>query len=181
MSANAIALESFRHNAWATRRLIDVCRPLTAEQLEATGVGTFGDIPRTLEHIVLSDGSYARGAATYAGVVTDLDWVDGPHVRDLDVLDGWSTQVAEVWEQVLATDVDVDREIPLDGGAHASRLGVLYAQAINHANHHREQVCAILTGLGLEAPDIQAWEYGWRCGRVWDPPAGQAERATSAS
>lgn len=171
MSTNALALESFRHNAWATRRLIEVCRPLTAEQLEATGVGTFGDIPRTLEHIVLSDADYARGAARYAGVETDMAWTSGPHTRDLEVLDGRAAQAAQVWEQALTTDVDVEREIPLDGGEHACRLGVLYAQAINHANHHREQVCAILTGLGVEAPDIQAWEYGWQTGRVWDPPA----------
>jgi uncharacterized damage-inducible protein DinB len=69
---------------------------------------------------------------------------------------------------VLAVPFDTERVIVVDQGAHATRAGIFLAQAINHANHHREQVCAILTGLGLEPPDIQAWEYAWRTGRIWD-------------
>ena len=49
--------------------------------------------------------------------------------------------------------------------------------AINHANHHREQVCAILTGLGIQPPDIQAWEYAWSAERIWDLP--ESERPTN--
>jgi uncharacterized damage-inducible protein DinB len=56
----------------------------------------------------------------------------------------------------------------VDGGTRATRAGILIAQALNHANHHREQVCAILTGFGIEPPDIQAWEYAWHAERIWD-------------
>jgi hypothetical protein len=48
--------------------------------------------------------------------------------------------------------------------------GIFIAQALNHANHHREQVCAILTGFGIDPPDIQAWEYAWTTNRIWDLP-----------
>jgi hypothetical protein len=39
---------------------------------------------------------------------------------------------------------------------------------LQRARGHREQVCAILTGFGIEPPDIQAWEYAWATGRIWD-------------
>jgi uncharacterized damage-inducible protein DinB len=54
------------------------------------------------------------------------------------------------------------------GAPRSPRVGIFLAQAINHANHHREQVCAILTGLGIQPPDIQAWAYAWSTGRIWD-------------
>jgi uncharacterized damage-inducible protein DinB len=162
---NELALESFRHNSWATRRLIEFCRPLTTEQLAATGVGTFGNVSATLDHIVRADGSYARRCAD-----APLDWVDAAPTADLDALARLAAEAAQVWEQVLAQPVDTERVIPVDDGAHQVRLGIFFAQAINHANHHREQVCAILTGLGLQPPDIQAWEYAWTSGRIWDTP-----------
>lgn len=62
-----------------------------------------------------------------------------------------------MWEDVLAAPIDTERVV----GAHATRAGVFLAQALNHANHHRERVCAIITGLGVEPPDIQAWEHAW--------------------
>ena len=62
----------------------------------------------------------------------------------------------------------------VDDNTRGTRVGIFIAQAINHANHHREQVCAILTGFGIEPPDIQAWEYAWQTNRIWDlPAAGQ--------
>ncbi|MBT2235171.1 DinB family protein [Nonomuraea sp. NEAU-A123] len=56
----------------------------------------------------------------------------------------------------------------VDNGTREVRAGIFVAQALNHANHHREQVCAILTGLGIEPPDLQAREYAWDTGRIWD-------------
>ncbi|MVA75211.1 hypothetical protein GC722_04075 [Auraticoccus sp. F435] len=170
---NDLVLDSFRHSTWATRRLVDVCRPLREEQLRATGVGTYGDIPTTLDHVVRSDTSYCRRVATVLGVDAGLDRYDSYRAepeRDLDELDVLAERTGRAWEAVLATEIDPEIVVPLDAGVRRCRLGIFFAQALNHANHHREQVCAILTGLGLEAPSIQAWEYGWATGRVWDTP-----------
>jgi hypothetical protein len=49
----------------------------------------------------------------------------------------------------------------VDEGTREVRAGIFIAQALHHADHHREQVCAILTGFGIQPPDIQAWEYAW--------------------
>src|SRR5262245_24430531 len=41
--------EPLRHNAWATRQLLDTARRLTPEQLVATVPGTFGSVLATLQ------------------------------------------------------------------------------------------------------------------------------------
>jgi hypothetical protein len=40
------------------------------------------------------------------------------------------------------------------------RAGTLLAQALHHANVHREQVSSIVTSLGIEPPDLDVWTYG---------------------
>jgi hypothetical protein len=57
---NEVLLDAFRHNNWATKSLIGFCRKqgFTPEQLEVTGVGTFGGILATPEHIIGADRSY---------------------------------------------------------------------------------------------------------------------------
>jgi uncharacterized damage-inducible protein DinB len=51
------------------------------------------------------------------------------------------------------------------------RGGVIVAQAFHHGNAHREQICAVLTGLGVEPPDIQPWAYAWATERMWERTA----------
>ena len=72
------------------------------------------------------------------------------------------------WEELLAAPIDPERVIVVENGARETRAGIFLAQAINHANHHREQVCAILTGLGIQPPDIQAWSYAFATARLGD-------------
>jgi uncharacterized damage-inducible protein DinB len=165
MEPNAVLRDPIRHNVWATQSLIGFCRAqrLTAGQLEATGVGTFGTIPATLEHIVRCDGSYVRRLAE-----SPLDFVDSQEPPDFDALERWNAEAGALWEHLLAKPIDVERVIVIDDGTRETRVGIFLAQAINHANHHREQVCAILTGLGIQPPDIQAWEYAWTSGRIWN-------------
>jgi uncharacterized damage-inducible protein DinB len=165
MGSNDILRDPIRHNTWATKSLTRFCRDqkLSAEQLAATGVGTYGTILETLEHIVRGDGSYLRRIAD-----RPLDFVDSPESPGFDELERWNDEAGALWEQFLGAPIDVERVIVVDNETRETRLGIFIAQAINHANHHREQVCAILTGFGIEPPDIQAWEYAWATGRIWD-------------
>jgi uncharacterized damage-inducible protein DinB len=169
MALNDLLYDPIRHNNWATKSLIRFCRDqnLTPEQLEITGVGTYGGIVATLDHIVRCDGSYGRRIAD-----TELAFVDSEGATpDFDTLERWNDEAGVVWEDFLAKPIDVERVMIVDDNTRGTRVGIFIAQAINHANHHREQVCAILTGLGIEPPDIQAWEYAWETERIWDLPS----------
>ncbi|RZT12602.1 putative damage-inducible protein DinB [Kribbella sp. VKM Ac-2569] len=171
MGLNDVLYDPIRHNNWATGSLIRFClaQNLTAEQLEMTGVGTYGGILATLDHIVRCDGSYLRRI-----VDRPVEFVDGEPATDLETLGRWNADLGALWEVFLTQPFDVERVIIVDDNTRGTRAGIFVAQAINHANHHREQVCAILTGMGIEPPDIQAWEYAWETERIWDLPAAAA-------
>src|SRR5438128_8415847 len=51
-------LELFRHKTWATLELLDFCRDLDDEHLDATTPGTYGSIRDTLQHLVRAEEGY---------------------------------------------------------------------------------------------------------------------------
>jgi uncharacterized damage-inducible protein DinB len=163
-------IDTFRHNAWATMRLLEFCGDLPEDQLAAAGQGTYGGILATLNHIVWSDAGYL---ARLSG--DRPQWLDGSEedIADLDVLRGRAEETAARWEGFAGTDFDGEGEMLLDQGTYRTRAGVVLAQALHHGNAHREQVCAILTSLGLEAPDVQAWAYAEATGRAKELTAGE--------
>lgn len=162
---NEALREAFRHNSWATRELLDTCRGLSEEQLAAPAPGAFGGILATFNHIVRSDAGYARRMADGEGPA----WLDQwDELVDVDRLAARVEETAQLWERVLSEPVDAERVIVVDGGTNEVRAGVFVAQALHHGNAHREQICAILTGLGIEPPDVQAWGYAWATGRLWE-------------
>jgi uncharacterized damage-inducible protein DinB len=170
MIVNGALLESFRHNAWATKQLLESVRDLPAEQLTAPGVGTYGGILETLNHIVLSEARYLRRLAG-----SGPPWVDSeggsdpgdvnPESVDIEQLHSRVEEMEKLWEELLSKPLDADRVIILDQGAYQAHAGVLVAQALHHGNAHREQICANLTRAGLQPPDVQAWAYADATGR----------------
>ena len=157
-------LEAFRHHAWATRELLISCRGLSDAQLTSTTTGTYGSILDTLDHLILSDGGYLRRPTGSAP-----QWaLDDVETRDLDEMDRRAAEAAERWERFLSRDeaIDSERLLILDQGAYEARLSVVLCQALHHGTLHREQVCAIITALGVEPPDLQVWAYAEATGRA---------------
>jgi uncharacterized damage-inducible protein DinB len=156
---------TFRHNSWATRRLIEACRGLTPEQLEATTPGAMGSVLQTLDHIVNADG--LRFPTLLTGTPPPWGWQRG-EVADLDTLAARAEQVERFWIDYLEAPVDADRQVRVEFGGQSFDVaaGVILAQAVHHANIHREQVCTILTVLGVEPPDLSGWGHGGATGHV---------------
>jgi uncharacterized damage-inducible protein DinB len=115
-----------------------------------------------------SDGRYLRRLAGGAPA-----WVDRSDDADLDELAAWAEEAGQLRERLLSEPVDAERVIVVGDGALEVRAGVIVAQALHHGNVHREQVCAILTSLGIEPPDIQPWAYAWATGRIWERAAAR--------
>lgn len=158
---NEVLHDAFRHNRWATRRLIEACRSLSAQQLNTPAAATYGSILDTFNHMVGADARYLWRLTGQAP-----DWaIERAASDDLSQLDARAAETAEAWEQFLAGPIDAERLIVVDEGKYEVHAGVLIAQALHHGNAHREQICAILTGYGLEPPDVQAWEYADATGR----------------
>src|SRR5438067_12513574 len=55
---NETLLYLSRHNTWATTQLLELCRHLSLEQLDAPGRASYGSIIETFDHLVDSDGGY---------------------------------------------------------------------------------------------------------------------------
>jgi len=158
---NDTLLEIFRHNAWATKRLLEFCRELPESALTSTVPGTYGNILATFDHVVGSDGGYLRSLSG-----STPEWVtDRIEASDLNVLDGRADELATLWEKFFAGPVDAGRVLLLDKGTYEVNAGIVIAQAPHHASIHREQICAILTSMGIEPPDIQPWGFADETGR----------------
>jgi uncharacterized damage-inducible protein DinB len=157
-----ILLEAFRHHAWANKQLLAACRSLPHEQLRlpGTAAGTDRGILTILNHIIQSDRGYASRRGDRPA------WVENEDTADLDELERRADENAEVWERLLSQPLEASKLIILDQGAYEAEQSVLVIQALHHANAHREQICAVLTGLGIEPPDIQAWAYAEATGHA---------------
>jgi uncharacterized damage-inducible protein DinB len=159
---NEVLLDPFAHNSWATRAILAFCRELPAEQLTAPSGVAYGSILATLNHLVRADRDYARRLV----LGPDQAFARDDDTADFDQLVAWLDEADRLWERLLSAPFDPERLLVVDRGANEVRAGVFVAQALHHGSSHREQVCAILTGLGVEPPDLQAWEYAWATRRL---------------
>jgi uncharacterized damage-inducible protein DinB len=158
-----ILLEAFRHHAWANCQLLAACRGLSHEQLTSPGTaaGTDRDILAILNHITQSD----RGYVSRRG--DRPNWAENEEdTTDLDELERRADENAEALGAVPVAAARATRLVILDQGAYEAEQRALVVQALHHGNAHREQICAILTGLGIQPPDIQAWAYAEATGHV---------------
>jgi len=158
-----VLLEAFRHHAWATKELLSFCRELPEEHLTRPGQGTYGSIVDTFHHLILSDGGYLR-----APFDAEPAWArEAIETKDFDELAGRIEETAALWERHLSDPPDADHVLTVDQGTLEVRLGVVLTQALHHGNAHREQISSMLTSLGHEPPDVQAWGWAEATGRIW--------------
>jgi uncharacterized damage-inducible protein DinB len=157
---NEALLDGFRHNAWATRKLLEFCRGLNDEQLNAVAVGSYGSITLTLKHMLGAEASYSF---VFSGRFPVWDWKGDDVPQSISEMEGWEADLAAFWEDLLSHPLDTEAVLVAryDGGAvREVKTGIVLAQALHHGNVHREQVCTILTTLGVQPPDLDVWVYG---------------------
>lgn len=158
---NEVLLDAFRHNGWATKLLIAFCRGLSEDRLTSPAAGGFGSILATFNHIVVADAGYFSSLTGRAPA-----WArDRDKRADLVQLEARAAETGRLWEQFLSEPLDAERVVVLDQGAYEAHAGVIVAQALHHGSAHREQICAILTGFGIQPPDVQVWAYADATGR----------------
>jgi uncharacterized damage-inducible protein DinB len=145
----------FEHNNWANQKIIEACFALNDEQLDAEPQSvTKGTIRRTLVHLVSSQYSYLR---TLILPLEERQETVNVDFRDL----GESARISGESLLALARGEKSPFSSPLKtrDGYHA-KPWVLMVQIINHAGEHREQICSMLTDLGITPPDMDGWSFG---------------------
>ncbi len=157
---NEILIEAFQQKLWATKVLIAACEGRSVDELTRPAAG-YGSILATLNHLVSTDAGYVAslggGRAAWA--------VPHAETTDLKELAARAQEIGDRWERFLRGPVDGERLAFLDDGAYETHAAVVVMQALHHVSIHGEQVCAALTALGAQAPDLQPWAYADATGR----------------
>jgi uncharacterized damage-inducible protein DinB len=165
-----ILSDAFGHHVWATLLLIDACLPLTDEQLSTPVPGTYGSILDTIRHLVGADCAYLELLSDGKVSAIDEEAMDLPALRAAMAANGVA------WAEVVDGDLDPDRLIVRhrkDGSETHAPLGIRLAQAIHHGTDHRSQICTALTSLGIKPPEIDAWDFAAKEGRLTEvAPSG---------
>jgi uncharacterized damage-inducible protein DinB len=149
-------IEPFRHNSWATLRLLEFCRDLDPALLDASAPGTFGPVKDTLAHLV-------GWEEVLAGVVEGASSHGSPPpFSSLDDLAERARRLAERWERTFEREPHPERLVEAGSGDNRRmvRMGTVLAQVLHHGNHHRAQVCTVLSTVDIEAPALDGWAYG---------------------
>jgi uncharacterized damage-inducible protein DinB len=150
----------FRQNEWANLALIDACRGLSDEQLDATVDGVYGSIRATLQHIVSAETGYAnRLGGEVPRLKGDDPWPGFDRLIELAKAAGMAFVGAS---QDVADD-------PIQLGTKQTydvEPVVILTQMFHHGTEHRSQVATILTSLGIEPPDLSGWEWGLKTDRM---------------
>lgn len=161
-------LRQLRHDVWATERVIERCRQLTAEQLQLSVPGTYGTVLRTLQHIVSSDEGYL--IRLLGMLLHDPLFRHAPDAS-LDAIASHVPHVKEGIERLFATgELDADRLIrdtPArrpDQPRFEMNAWAPLTQFVHHGNDHRSQIATTLSAHGIEAPDLQVWPYAMELG-----------------
>ncbi len=167
---NPFLRRQMEHDVWATGKLIERCRTLTAEQLELTTPGTYGTIRATLAHIVSADEGYL---VRLLGAVLHQTPFRANEPATLDDIARHLTHVKSAVERLFSgPTIDPDRIItdtPLRrAGAPRVEMAAWApaTQLIYHGVDHRSQIGTILSVHGLETLDLQVWPYVMELGAI---------------
>jgi uncharacterized damage-inducible protein DinB len=165
--SGSLLVDAFAHHVWASLRLLDVCLPLSAEQVGTLVPGTYGSILDMQRHIVGADASYLF--VTTGGRTPQID----EDQMDLAQLRAQMETHGPAWSQLLAGDLDPGAVLTRhrdDGSETSAPISIRLAQAVHHGTDHRSQICTVLTTLGIEPPAIDVWDFGFEDGRVTEIP-----------
>jgi uncharacterized damage-inducible protein DinB len=160
-----LLVEFFRHNAMMNTRLLEACRPLSAEQLAATATGTYGSIGATLVHIANAQEGYA---ARILGTERPERLEEDPFPGFEALADRLTHGDARLEE--AATRAGEEHEVRVTGddppGTWRMPASLILLQAVNHGTEHRSQVATVLTQLGVQPPEMDGWTYFFDSGHM---------------
>lgn len=141
------------YNAWMNDKMYRACALLSDEARKQNRGAFFGSIHRTLDHILLGDriwlgrfnGKQYPVARIGEELYTDFDelWA-ARRTHDEELLD-WARGVTHEW-----LDEPLTWTSGLTGLTQTESRWVLVVQMFNHQTHHRGQVHAMLTSLGID-------------------------------
>lgn len=149
------------YHIWAGSRLLESLQPMSDADYHGDQGLFFRSVHRTLNHLLLVDLLW-KGRLT--GQPFAISSLDQELVKERGRLAEEMRQAAETLKGLVEKLDDTRLESPnayLDTEGHRREypLCLQLAHAFNHATHHRGQVTAVVTRLGLESPVLDLPYY----------------------
>ena len=152
-----IFLDLYNHHLWANLSLLDACEQLPDEGLDAAATGTYGAIRDTLVHLFAAEGRYLAAMGGRGEAHDALKEGAFPGIAQLkEHARTTGEELIAVAGSVTANDVI---RVERGGQRYEIPISIFFAQAINHGTEHRAHVCTALTQQGVEAPNLDVWQY----------------------
>jgi uncharacterized damage-inducible protein DinB len=149
--------EMFRYNRWATATILEACRSLTDEQLDAHPPGISGSVRVLLTHLVGGEQTFVlrtKGRQHEGELSRRSDW---PGIDTLlEVAAETSDELIAVAESL---DEDVEVGLPYMGNVHRIPKSFFLVHAIEHGVEHRTEIKVALGAIGVATPDLDGWAY----------------------
>lgn len=148
---DAIVSMQLEHNVWATRRLLEACRPLSRQQWEQNFDIGPGSLAGTLSHIVEAMASFAD---CFAGKDCERrpDFAAGASTPDslLSLLDEAGRALDDAIESLVLRHAERGSVAWRSARGGKLPVPVALAQVFDHGTHHRAQCLNMLKRLGVE-------------------------------
>jgi uncharacterized damage-inducible protein DinB len=149
------------HNNWANQRLIQTCAALEDAQLDAQPQSaTAGTIREALFHLVAAQRGYLSLLTMPVEARAHAPLAFGKLLKSAAASGGGLLDIARKTDGMLQ-----QRRLRTTDG-YDVEAWVVMVQAIQHAAEHREQVCSMLTALGITPPELDGWAYGEAAGAL---------------
>ena len=166
---NLALVEMFRYNKWANLTLIDACRALTDEQLDARLPAASGSVRELLLHVVGGQQTFVlrtQGRQHEGELNRRSEWPGFDHL--LDVATRSSDDLI-----AIAGDLDAGTEVelPYQGRRFRYPTRLFLVHALEHGVEHRTEIKLVLGHRGIETPDLDAWLYSDFAGYGAEVPA----------
>jgi uncharacterized damage-inducible protein DinB len=153
-----------RNNAWSNHRFLAACAELSQEEFEATRVGFFPSLQRTLNHVLIVDWYYLDGLEQGGrGLTVFESEVPLPRLADLAAAQA-ATDVRLVRYCDDLTDDKLEQVVVLDRGEHGLTREAVHAVLSHlfvHQIHHRGQAHAMLSGTRIKPPQLDEYFLEW--------------------
>jgi uncharacterized damage-inducible protein DinB len=159
---NEALADVLRYNRWATLTLLDACRSLTDDQLDARPPGVSGTVRELLVHLVggqqtqvlRTNGRHHEGELNRHSAWPGFDAL-------IEIARTSSDDLIAIAERLDAPD-DVD--LPYQGKTYRFPKHFFITHAIEHGVEHRTEIKVALNTLGVDTPDLDGWSYSAAAG-----------------
>lgn len=154
--------EMLRYNRWATLTLIEACRGLSDEQLDARLPAVSGTVRQLLTHVVGGQQTFAlrtQGRQHEGELSRNSPWPGFDRLLELATLS--SDELVAVAESL---DQHEDVDLPWMGKVYRFPKSFFLVHAVEHGVEHRTEIKVALASLGIETPDLDGWAYAAAAG-----------------